>query len=85
MKETTKRLRTAKLCLGRAIKEKNEGRRASLFFQFSKQMASFCDRTAIESKTKTARNKLLSYASFFDKFAQFWRSQARPSEKTTEG
>lgn len=75
MKETTKRLKTAKLCLEGAVRERDEGRRGSLLFQFSRQMALFCDGMAAECGDKRTRNKLLSYASFFGRFARFWRNR----------
>jgi hypothetical protein len=72
-KKAVKNLRTARKCLERVIKEKDEEHRASIMFQFCKQMAGFCGYLALTENDYKKRDKLFKFSSQFDKFAEFWK------------
>jgi hypothetical protein len=72
-KKALRNLRVARKCLERVIKEKDEEHRASIMFQFCKQMAGFYDYLALTENDYRKRDRLFKFSSQFDNFAKFWR------------
>ena len=66
-------LKTAKLCLKRIAKEKDEKYRNALMYQFCLQMRRFCNLTAKESKSRDVKHHLKSQASTFGAIAKIYR------------
>jgi len=77
MSDELKALKTAKLCLRKAVKEKDEKRRNALMYQFCLQMKKYCVLMAERSENAIARRVLRSDARIFGAFAKLCRSLKR--------